>query len=67
MAGTVIAKYCSMLTGETMSITKTVYPTFRKVVLDNNITTGIMIGQERYEELQALGMTDEQMFEAMRY
>lgn len=50
-----------------MTITKIVYPAFQKVVLDDSTTTGIMIGQEHYEELQALGMDDEMMFGAMRY
>ena len=50
-----------------MTITKTVYPAFGKIVLDDCERTGIMIGQEHYEELSAMGLTDEQMFEAMRY
>lgn len=50
-----------------MSITKTLYPAFGKIVLDDNEHTGIMIGAEHYDELAALGMDDEMMFEAMRY
>jgi hypothetical protein len=47
-------------------ITKTEYPECGKVVLDD-ITTGIMISTEHYEELIALGMNDEKMFEGLRY
>jgi len=50
-----------------MTITKTVYPAFGKIVLDDNECTGIMISAEHYEELSAMGMNDEQIFEAMRY
>lgn len=50
-----------------MSISKTVYPAFGKIVLDDNDQTGIMIDQEHYEELSAMGLDDEQMFEAMRF
>jgi alkylhydroperoxidase family enzyme len=50
-----------------MSITKTTYPAFGKIVLDDNERTGIMIGQEHYEELSAMGLTDEQMFDVLRY
>ncbi len=50
-----------------MTITKTVYPAFGKIVLDDNECTGIMIDTEYYDELSAMGLTDEQMFEAMRY
>ena len=53
--------------GEIMTITKTVYPTFRKVVLDDSTTTGIMISAEHYDELSAMGLNDEQMFEELRY
>jgi len=50
-----------------MSITKTEYPTFRKIVLDDNECTGIMIDTEYYDELSAMGLTDEQMFEELRF
>ncbi len=50
-----------------MTITKTVYPNCDKVVLDDNITTGIMISTEHYEELSAMGLNDDQMFEVLRY
>jgi len=50
-----------------MTITKTVYPTFGKIVLDDNERTGIMISAEHYDELAALGMDDEQMFDELRY
>lgn len=50
-----------------MKITKTVYPECDKVVLDDNTTTGIMISSEYYEELSAMGMNDDQLFEVLRY
>lgn len=50
-----------------MTITKTIYPAFGKIVLDDNERTGFMIDAEYYEELSAMGLTDEQIFEAMRY
>jgi len=49
-----------------MSITKTEYPECGKVVLDDT-TTGIMISTEHYEDLIALGMNVEEMFEELRY
>ena len=47
-------------------VEKTIYESFGKVVLENECT-GIMISAEHYQELSALGLTDETMFEAMRY
>lgn len=48
-------------------ITKTEYPECDKVVLDDNITTGIMISTEHYDELIAAGLNDEEIFEGARY